>query len=128
MKLPLQGTALRKVLDALKDMPDPVTVRQGMALHGPLYGRTALSVRNAYDRWVIDGWMEGEGGQYMLSEIAANLLKGERKTPTYEGEIVPCRTANPFRELTYIPSRDYNAIRPGSADLLPANHGVYRRA
>lgn len=117
MKLPPKNSRTMSIVDALR-RTGPVTIQQGIELHGTFNKMTLADLVELYDELVAFGCLEHVGTRYCVTEALLNHYHPKPAAP--KGPLVPGRAARPFRPLSARFMVSSRGLREGSNDLRAA--------
>lgn len=117
MKLPPKNSRTMSIVQALR-RSGPVTILQGIALHGAFNKMTMADMVELYEELVAFGCLEHVGARYCVTEA---LLNHYHPKPVFvPGPLVPGRSVAPFRPLSARFMVSSRGLREGSNDLRAA--------
>lgn len=114
MKLPPKNSRCMTIIQALR-RSGPVTIAQGVALHGSFNKVTPADMTELYAELVALGCLEHVGSRYQVSEAVHRHY--HPKLVAAPGPLVPARTPNAFRPLSARYLVSSRGQREGSNDL-----------
>lgn len=117
MKLPPKNSRTMSIVQALR-RSGPVTMQQGVELHGAFNKTTLADMAELYEELVALGCLEHVGARYCVTEAVLNHYHPQPAAA--KGPLVPARTAATFRPLSKRYLVSSRGLREGSNDLRAA--------